>query len=150
MKFLSHLILLAVLVATGSTTSLAGEAYYRWTDKWGNPVLSDRLPPKGTNYEVINSERGLKYRVNSAESVAPAKIEPPIEKQAQKADKNTIITRPDKDPVLCELAKSNLNALNTRAQIKMKNEKGEYNILTEEEKEAKRTESLSQIEALCE
>ncbi len=147
MKFLSSLILIATLVASGSTVSLAGEAYYRWTDKWGNPVHSDRPPPKGVNYEVVASGSSLVRRVNSAEGAVPAKIEPTL-----RNDFELVETKPDpvkKDPEICAHAQQNLTTLNTYARIRLPDSDGEYQYLSEEEKEAQRNEARSLIATHC-
>ena len=146
-KLLSPFILIAVLVATGSTISLAGDAYYRWTDKWGNPVHSDRPPPKGTDYEVVASGSSLVRRVNSAEGVVPAKIEPTLSN-----DFELVEARPDpikKDPEICTNAQKNLTTLNTYARIRLPNADGEYRYLSEEEKEEQRDEARSLIATHC-
>ncbi len=78
-KRTSLLLLVAGFIAMASPVSQAGESHYRWNDKWGNPVHSDRPPPKGIDYEIVSSGTSLVRRVDSTEGVVPARIEPSID-----------------------------------------------------------------------
>jgi hypothetical protein len=141
------LLILAVIIAAYSSISLAGESYYRWDDKWGNPVHSDRPPPKGVDYEVVSSGTSLVRRVNSAEGVVPAKIEPTIDNNFEQVE-----TKPDpvkKNPEICDRAQENLTTLNTYARIRLRDDQGEYRYITEEEKEAQRDEARNLISVHC-
>ncbi len=146
-KRTSLLILVAGFIAMTSPAGQAGESHYRWNDKWGNPVHSDRPPPKGIDYEIVSSGTSLVRRVNSAEGVVPARIEPSIDN-----DFEPVETRPDpvkKNPEICERARENLTTLNTYARIRLRDDQGEYRYITEEEKEEQRTEARSLIAVHC-
>ena len=141
------LILVAGLVATTSPIGQAGESYYRWDDQWGNPVHSDRPPPEGTDYEVVSSGSSLVRRVNSAEGVVPARVEPSIDN-----DFVPVETKPDpvkKNPEICSRAQENLTTLNTYARVRLRDDQGEYRYITEEEKEEQRNEARSLIAIHC-
>ena len=146
-KRTSLLILVAGLIAMTSPVSQAGESYYRWNDKWGNPVHSDRPPPEGIDYEVVSPGTSLVRKVDSTEGVVPAKIEPSIDNDFEQTE-----TRPDpvkKNPEICERARENLTTLNTYARVRLRDDQGEYRYITEEEKEAQRNEARSLIAAHC-
>jgi hypothetical protein len=141
-----------MLVATAALTCIpvqANETHYRWADKYGNPVHSDRPPPEGIDYEVITSGTSLVRKVNSAEGAVPAETTPSVDNDFNPVDTAKPKT-PEKNAEYCKRAQDNLQTLNTRARIRMKNDQGETYILTEEEKEEKRAEALSVIESQCE
>ncbi len=146
-KGISLFLLVVISVALSNSLSQAGEAHYRWKDKWGNPVYSDRPPPKGTDYKVVASGTSLVRKVNSAEGVVPAKIVPTLSN-----DFELIESRPDpvkKNPEICERARENLTTLNTYARIRLRDDQGEYRYISEEEKEAQRDEARSLIALHC-
>jgi len=143
----SLLILLTVFLAVNGSFVQAADAHYRWTDKWGNPVHSDRPPPKGIDYEVVASGTSLVRKVNSAVGVVPARIEPSIGNDFEQVE-----TRPDpvkKNPEICERARENLTTLNTYARIRIRDDQGEYRYIDEEEKEEQRNEARSLIAVHC-
>ena len=141
-----------MLVATAALTCIpvqANDTHYRWVDKHGNPVHSDRTPPEGTDYEVITSGTSLVRKVNSAEGAVPAETSPSVDN-----DFNPVDTAkpkvPEKNAEYCKRAQDNLATLDSRARIRMKNDQGETYILTEEDKEEKRVEARSVIASACE
>ena len=148
MKFLSHLILLAALVATGSTISLAGEAYYRWTDKWGNPVHSDRPPPKGVDYEVISTGSSLTRPVEAKEGAVPLEVTPRVGNEFEQVDTRKV-ARIEKNLEYCKRARENLYMLNKIARIRLRNDQGEYRYIDEEEKEIQRQNAIDTIAVHC-
>lgn len=141
-----------MLVATAALTCIpvhANETHYRWVDKHGNPVHSDRPPPKGTNYEVITSGTSLVRKVDSAEGAVPAQTSPSVDNNFNPVD-TAKPKVPEKNVEYCKRAQENLRTLNSKARIRMKNNQGETYILTEEDKEEKRAEARSVIESQCE
>ena len=122
----SLFVLLATFVALTSSFSQAGEAHYRWQDQWGNPVHSDRPPPKGTDYEVVESGTSLVRKVNSAEGVVPAKVEPTISNDFDQVDTKKDQYVSQKNPEYCQRAIDNLEVLDTKARIRLRNDQGEY------------------------
>jgi hypothetical protein len=141
-----------MLVATAALTCMpvqASETHYRWVDKHGNPVHSDRTPPEGTDYEVITSGTSLVRKVNSAEGAVPAQTSPSVDNDFNPVDTDKP-KAPEKNAEYCKRAQENLATLNSRARIRMKNDQGETYILTEENKEEKRVEARSVIESACE
>ena len=127
----------------------ANETHYRWTDSRGNPVHSDRPPPKGTDYEVVTSGTSLVRKVDSAEGAVPAKTTPTVSNNFEPVDTAKANKR-IKNPENCQRARDNLTTLDSRARIRMRNDQGETYILTEEDKEDKRAEARRVIELECE
>jgi hypothetical protein len=143
--------LFVMLLTTVTLTCIsvqASQTHYRWLDKYGNPVHSDRTPPEGTDYEVITSGTSLVRKVNSAEGAVPAETSPSVDNEFNPVD-TAKPKAPEKNAEYCKRAQENLRTLNSRARIRMKDDQGETYILTEEDKEEKRAEAISVIESQC-
>ncbi len=129
-----------------SSFSQAGDAYYRWNDKWGHPVHSDRPPPQGTEYEIVESGSSLVRKIHSTEGVVPvsaaANPRGVDHEEAQPAPRK-------KDADLCNRAQKNLATLNSRARIRLRDENGEIRYLSEEDKEVQREEARALISVHC-
>ncbi len=147
-KGISIFLLLVVSVIFGNSPSYAADAHYKWKDKWGNPVHSDRPPPKGVDYEIVASGTSLVRRVNSAEGVVPAKIDPTLDNKFEQIDTAKVETI-EKNPEYCKRAQDNLYALNTSARIRMRDKDGEPYLLSEKDKETMRADALDVIEMHC-
>ena len=125
----------------------ASSTYYRWEDDRGNPVHSDRPPPKGTPYEVITTGSSLVRQVDADEGAVPATTEPTVSN-----DFATVDTKPkpaQKNPVQCQRARENLETLNTKVRIQIRNDQGEIRPLSEEEKEIQRQQAMDVIAVHC-
>lgn len=132
------------------TPALAGKNYYRWVNERGNVVHSDRPPPKGTDYEVVSTISTQRRQVAADEGAVPADAETP-KKNAEAAPavprlEPSII----KDPAKCEAARANLEKLNSKARIRMRNEEGEMYFLTPEQQQQQRQRAQDAIDAHCE
>ena len=55
-----------------------------------------------------------------------------------------------KNPEQCKRARDNLETLNTKVDIQIRNDQGELRPLNEEEKEAQRKQAQATIDAHCE
>jgi hypothetical protein len=138
-----------VLLAISALSAGAGNTHYRWLDERGNPVHSDRPPPKGIDYEVISSGTGLKRPVEASEGAVPAKLEPGVGNEFQPQNETEQVQVMKKNPEYCQRARENLNTLNTSARIRVRDEQGEFRFLDEEEKEARRQEARDAITRHC-
>ena len=138
---------LSLVVVIGCVQSYAGTTHYRWVNERGEPVYSDRPPPKGVDYEVITTGSGLVRQVEAEEGAVPAEIEPRMGNDFQQTDttKKTI----EKNPEYCERARQNIQSLDTHARIRVRNEQGEYHWLTQEEKDAQRLQAEATIATHC-
>jgi hypothetical protein len=139
---------LLALLATSATQSMADTNHYRWIDDRGNPVYSDRAPPKGVDYEVVTAGSGLKRVVEAEEGAVPPEVEPSVGNEFEQVD-TAAVRRTKKNPELCERARQNLEALTSSEQVKVRNDQGEVRLLTPEEMEVQRQTAEAQISVYC-
>lgn len=137
----------AIVAGTGFSAH-AGSTYYRWQDDRGNPVHSDRPPPAGIPYEVITTGSSLVRQVDAEEGAVPATTEPTVSNDFEPV--NTSKTPVKKSPEQCQRARENLETLNTKVRIQVRNDQGELRPLSEEDKEIQRQQALDVIAAHCE
>ena len=143
------LLWIASVLALGGLYSNAEEVLYRWLDDRGNPVHSDRPPPEGTDYEVISTQSSLSRPVEAQQGAVPREVEPRVGNEFEPVDKEAEQFR--KNPEFCQRARDNLETLNTRPRLRVRDEEtGEYKFLNEEEKEQRRQEARESIELYCE
>lgn len=143
------LLWIASTLALGGLYSNAEEVLYRWLDDRGNPVHSDRPPPEGTDYEVISTRSSLVRPVDAQQGAVPREVEPRVGNEFEPVDKEAEQSR--KNPEFCQRARDNLETLNTRPRLRVRDEEtGEYKFLNEEEKEQRRQEAREAIEFYCE
>jgi hypothetical protein len=141
---------LLVLLTTNASLGL-GESnnHYRWLNDRGEPVYSDRPPPKDVDYEVISSASSVKRVVAAEEGAVPPEIQPRVGNQFDQVD-SAEAARSKKNPELCQKARSNLESLNSAAKIKVRNNQGEVRYLNPEEMEVERHTARGQISVYCE
>ncbi len=150
MKRLTRTWLACVTFTALVTTGLyahAEKTYYRWQDDRGNPVHSDRPPPIGTPYEVITTGSSLARQVDGDEGAVPATTEPTVRNEF-----TTVDTKPkemQKNAEQCQRAQENLETLNTKVRIQIRNDQGELRPLSEEEKEIQRKQAMDVIAVHC-
>jgi hypothetical protein len=125
----------------------AGSTYYRWQDDRGNPVHSDRPPPGGVPYEVITTGSSLVRQVDAGEGAVPATTEPTVSNDFEPV--NTSRNPVKKSPEQCQRARENLQTLNTKSRIQIRNDQGELRPLSEEDKEIQRQQALDVIAVHC-
>jgi hypothetical protein len=130
--------LLAILGLTPAWVATAGDMY-RWSDNNGNPVISDRPPPLGVPYTVIDAERyGAKANVVAASP-------PPSNEQAQRETSSPAGDRQsgggggtrveiEKHPELCDQAKDAIFQLETFARVRVTDKDGTVRFMTDEER----------------
>ena len=137
-----------LVVAITSLESTAGSNQYHWENSRGEPVYSDRPPPKGVNYEVINTQSTLKWVVSGDEGAAPLEVKPSASNDFDPVD-SAEDGRSKKSPALCEQAKMNLIALKARPTLNVRNDKGEIRELSPQEREVTKQTAMAQIKAYC-
>ena len=139
----------AVIVSLACTvTSAKGATYYRWQDDRGNPVHSDRPPPRGTPYEVISTQSTMVRQVSADEGAVPATTTPTVSNDFEQVDRGKGGIK--KNAEQCKRARENLNTLNSKVNIQIRNDQGELRPLNEEEKEAQRKQAQATIDVHCE
>jgi hypothetical protein len=136
----------AVLVLSGSLAN-AGQVVYRWMDDRGNPVNSDRPPPKGVDYEVISTSSSMVRPVDSEEGAVPLEVKPSADNKFEPVD--TGKPKIEKNPEYCQRAKENLATLDSKARIRLRDEQGEVKYLSDEEKQVERNKALETIKLNC-
>ena len=145
-------VLLAMMgiVGLSSLNAIAGTNHYRWTDDRGQPVHSDRPPPKGVDYEVITTGSNLTRQVEAEEGAVPAEVEPRVGNDFEQIDPKAKTAAVKKNAEYCQRAKDNLRALDTSARIRVRDENGELRFLNEEEKKTQREDAQAGISNYCE
>jgi hypothetical protein len=141
--------LLIVALPLGYVSTAWGETYYRWTDDRGNPVHSDRPPPKGVDYEVVSTQSSLLRPVTADEGAVPLETEPKVGNEFQPVDTAKLEVE-KKSPEYCQRAKDNLATLSESVRIRIRNDQGEYRYLNDEEKAAQREQAQKMVERHCE
>lgn len=135
-------------LAASSMLSIADTNYYRWVDSRGNPVHSDRPPPKGIDYEVVSTQSTFTRAVTAEEGAVPPEVEPTVGNPFTPLDAADA-ERSKKNSELCERAKSNLEALTASDKISIRNEDGEVQELSPEELQVQRETAKTQIKVYC-
>ncbi len=137
-----------VLISLSGFPAHAGGKYYRWVDETGTTVNSDRPPPAGVKYETISGTSSFMYQ-EAAEPEAPAPEEKPAATQNPEVAKSQ--TRPmlEKNPEYCAQAKKNLEALDTKARIRVPDGNGSFRYIDEDEKAEQRTTAEAIIAQHC-
>jgi hypothetical protein len=125
----------------------AGQVVYRWNDDRGNPVNSDRPPPKGVDYEVISTNSSMVRPVNADEGAVPLKVKPSPDNEFEPV--NTSTPKIVKNPEYCQRAKENLETLDLKVRIQMRDEQGEVYFLTDEQRDVQRQKALDTIKVNC-
>ncbi|MDG1389361.1 MAG: DUF4124 domain-containing protein [Halioglobus sp.] len=139
---------LLCIAVTSVNIHAAGTIHYRWMDDRGNPVHSDRPPPKGIDYEVVTTGSGIKRVVPGEEGAVPPEVSPragneftPVDEQnAQHSKKNA---------ERCQRAIANLEALTENAKIRFRDNRGEERFLTTEEVIVETEKAKAQVSVYC-
>ena len=149
MKGIIYLCLYAVLAASSGQSMADSKTYYRWADDRGNPVHSDRPPPEGVDYEVVSTGSSMVRKVSADEGAVPADTNstPGNEFDTFETAKAEV---PKKNPEYCKRAQDNLATLTSKARVRVRDEKGDYRYLSEEEKDAEKSKANDQVIAHCE
>ncbi|WP_205743143.1 DUF4124 domain-containing protein [Halioglobus maricola] len=138
----------AIGLLAGSLAVSAGQTYYRWKDDEGNSYHSDRPPPKGTEYEVVSTKSYDIRRVEGDEGAVPLDTSPEPGNEFETFPKEEV--KPNKSPELCARAQQNLSTLQDGGRIRLRNDKGEFHYLSEEEKADQIARAKAVIEQNCE
>jgi hypothetical protein len=141
------MLLLAVVIMTGNQ-GIAGNTHYRWLNDRGEPVYSDRPPPQGVEYEVISTSSSFKRAVSADEGAVPLETESRVGNEFEQID-TAEQKRQKKNPELCQRARTNLEALTSSDQVKIRNDQGEIRLLTPEEMQIQRVTAEEQVRVYC-
>ena len=139
--------LMVALLWSISLTALAQSIHYRWLDDRGNPVHSDRPPPKGIDYQVIETGSSIVRQVSGTTGAVPAETAPRVGNDFAPINTAPEQTRPNSE--YCARARENLAAMDSGAQISVKDDQGNASILTPEQVEAERDKAKDLISTYC-
>ena len=137
---------LSVMILFGPLAH-AGQVVYRWIDDRGNPVNSDRPPPKGVDYEVISTNSSMVRPVDAEEGAVPLQVKPSPSNEFDPVDASP--PKIEKNPEYCQRARENLETLNMNVRIQMRDENGEVYFLSEEDRAIQRKKAQDSIEVNC-
>lgn len=141
--------LMAAVIALGSVPSaMADDSLYRWLDERGSPVYSDRPPPRGIDYEVLSSRSSLRRVVPAEQGAVPPEVTPRVGNEFK-----PVSSRPDAEPFksseICQRAQENLQALRDHARLQVRNDQGDMEFITDEQRRQMMGESQALIERHC-
>jgi hypothetical protein len=154
-RFSRFFFLALVLVGISlPTTVLAIEkGYYKWVDRGGRPQHSDRPPPPGIEYDFVSMETGLSRRVTLDEMKATDGTVPSAPRNSTSKKKKAVPTgaqiAAEKNPQLCDHARANLDTLNSKARVRIRDDKGDIRYLTPDEKDVQRQKAQDLIAVHC-
>ncbi len=145
-----------VLVLVGSgllgPAFSAEKGYYKWLDSSVNPHHSDRPPPPGVDYEFVSTEYGMtrlvtveESRSNERGSSTASSMPPPAQATRTAAEEQVAV---EKIPALCDQARANLDTLESKARVRIRDDDG-IRYLSEEEKDVQRQKARDLIAVHC-
>jgi hypothetical protein len=139
---------LLALSLTAGQSQAAEDGYYKWVDDRGRPTHSDRPPPSGVAYEFIAKDGGLRRQVTAEESKAspvPKTPDPVANSQPVSEEEGAVV----QNSAYCDQARANLDTLNSKARVRIRDGDGNIRFLTEEEKAAQRQKANDLIDVHC-
>ena len=152
----SKFVLLALIVVGMSlpaTVVAIEKGYYKWVDSGGRPQHSDRPPPPGIEYDFVSMETGLSRRVTLDEMKAAGGTNSTTASTSRPAKKKALRTgaqlAADKNPELCDHARANLDTLNSKARVRIRDADGAIRYLTPDEKDLQRQKAQDLIAVHC-
>ncbi|WP_286266505.1 DUF4124 domain-containing protein [Thalassotalea atypica] len=135
-----HSKILAVIALLSCTTLFAQEkAVYRWVDN-NNIVHFSHEHPADKDYAEVKVQVSYQPPVSNPNDTNTS-TEQEIDSKSQ--------LNADAMKQNCETSKTNLSVLDSFARIVIKNEKGEDQLLTDEEKKAQIELNKKQVELYC-
>jgi hypothetical protein len=146
-KHLSLIALVTTVVTAISGPLVAENTYYRWADDRGNPVHSDRPPPKGTDYEVVSTGSSLVRKVAAQEGAVPAETQPTPGNRFETTDSDKPAQK--KNEEFCKRAQDNLNTLESTARVRIRDDQGDFRYLTTEEKDTEKNKAIDLMSVHC-
>ncbi|PAV25174.1 DUF4124 domain-containing protein [Tamilnaduibacter salinus] len=129
----------------------AAESVYKWTDEDGVTHFGDRQP-SGQQSESVDVKTGTSQspgnRTSATEQVEALNEEKAREQEQQKQSRAEEARRKQQQKN-CEIARENLNTLNTYSRIRVQGEDGEQRYLTPEEIEERKAKFQAVVEDSC-
>lgn len=125
---------------------------YRWNDAKGRPVISDRQPPVGTPYTVLNDGRfGV---IKKAPTTTPNEPTQQAVSENQRAKKSVAGSNDEKvvvekHPELCAQAKENIFKLETFPRMRVEDDDGTVRFMSDAERAAQLKTAREVAKANC-
>ena len=141
---LGSALILSLLVSANA--AVAGKDHYRWINDRGDPVYSDRPPPKGVGYEVVSIKTARKRIVSAEEGAVPAEV---TSRAGNEFEEVNTSPEPRKSQEMCNRAKSNLDSLTSSDKIRVRNDQGEVRYLSADEIQSERKDAQAQMDVYC-
>ena len=123
-----------------STATAADTTMYRWADKNGNPVVSDRPPPQGTPYTEISVATDTPNRRRQALRSTPTE-DPRVN--------NAPVEEGSQVPALCTRARDHIDKLENAPSIAVSDGSGNVRMLSEEERASQLANAQKLAEQHC-
>lgn len=142
--FLSLFLLFAV------ANSQADTIVYKWLDGTGKVIYSQTPPPTGTPFEIVEKETPVALNSsNELGSSAKTAAEASQQSQTENFQEQERIAQSEQiKQDNCKQAKANLDSLNSRGQVTVKD--GDlYRRLSEEERQERISSTQEQISEFC-
>jgi len=111
---------------------------YKWVDENGVPHFSEH-PPKNVQATQINPRTGHSDPVFYGSSSSAS---------SEASDPN-LVTQQEYDQERCDVARKNMETLRNFGRVKFKGEDGEFQFLTEEEREIRIQRNQEAIDEAC-
>jgi len=147
---MSALLLSVALICIALPAS--GTEIYRWQDKQGNPVISDRRPAPGTPYTTLNPTRlgispNKKTTASNPQNAWQTRTDRPesrISGTTQGTEKPVESTQ-----AFCITIDNSISKLTTRPRISVRESDGSTRFLSDVERQGKLAEALALRDANC-
>jgi hypothetical protein len=97
---------------------------------------------------VISTSSSFKRAVSADEGAVPLETESRVGNEFEQID-TAEQKRQKKNPELCQRARTNLEALTSSDQVKIRNDQGEIRLLTPEEMQIQRVTAEEQVRVYC-
>jgi hypothetical protein len=138
----------ATLILSVSLTALtaqAAETYYKWDRDGVTQYTKEK--PLGVPYEEVRTIGGKAHPTTSAPAAKATQDSATSPDTA--AGKATDKAAVKKDPQVCERAKANLETLQSRAQVRMKDEYGEMQVMSDQQRDEQIKKAQEAIKTHC-
>lgn len=142
-------LILFLFMLCASTSAYADTVVYKWLDGTGKVIYSQTPPPTGTPFEIVEKKTPVALSTTSQPGSAVTAAESSQQSQAEKLREQERLAESEQIKAQnCKQAKTNLDSLNSRGQVTVKD--GDlYRRLSEEERQERISSTQDQINEFC-
>lgn len=137
-----------LLLACHSLTGMAEPIYYSWVDNRGNVINSDRPPPQGLEYEVLDPESELSRSVRADEGAVPLEVLPRPGNEFAARNKS-MEERAMLNAKRCKKVQANLQKLERGESLNIRNAQGEIQELSLKQIREQQDIARTQVRIYC-